>query len=116
MLFLYRRVFNLASKGFRITLWMTIVFTSLWAVAFVFADLFACGVPVTNTWTSENKCINQAGKNTANNVLDVAMDLVLLALPVAPVSPRKPGSKATKAGGQQSWQTEMLGQCCCGFL
>ena len=74
------------NKGFRVAIWTSVALVSAWTIAFTFLDIFDCKTPISNLWKHRNECVNERQYNTAQPILDVAMDAILLVLPIPMVS------------------------------
>ncbi|KAJ5116052.1 hypothetical protein N7456_000400 [Penicillium angulare] len=86
LLVLFRQIFSI-SRGFRTVNTIMIAVTIGWMISFFFANLFTC-YPVTPLVESfyGNKCINSTAMWYSSCVTDVAIDLVILVMPLPPIS------------------------------
>lgn len=80
----YVRVFP--SKGVQRILWGTIVFVTLWGVAFVVTAIFQCQ-PIHYFWTKwdglhQGKCLDINAITSSNAGLSVALDFWILGIPL----------------------------------
>lgn len=80
----YMRVFP--SRNTKRILWGTLIFTTLWGIAFVIAAIFQCW-PISYFWTRwdgehEGKCINANTLAWVNAAMNIALDLWILAIPM----------------------------------
>jgi hypothetical protein len=85
LLLFYLRIFP--SRGVRLLLWGTIIFTLLFGVIFVFVAIFQCS-PISFFWTHwdgehEGSCLNINAIAWANAAISIALDFWMLAIPLA---------------------------------
>src|SRR5689334_21951056 len=84
-LLLYRRIFKSASTpSWRCLWWITLFVVVGYSIGGILASLLAC-LPIYSGWDltiTPSVCINKAAFYIANACLNVATDLVVLALPI----------------------------------
>ncbi|KAF1937174.1 hypothetical protein EJ02DRAFT_386148 [Clathrospora elynae] len=84
LLFFFLRIFP--KPLIRKLLWATIAFTTAWATSFVIAGIFQCQ-PISYYWTSwdkerPGKCMNINALAWSNAIINVVLDMWMLALPL----------------------------------
>lgn len=84
LLFFYVRIFP--SAGVRHLLWGTIIFVSMFGVAFVFAAIFQC-TPISYYWVKwdgehQGKCLDINAIGWSNAAISIAVDGWMLAIPL----------------------------------
>ncbi|KAI1764204.1 hypothetical protein GGR53DRAFT_520511 [Hypoxylon sp. FL1150] len=81
VLLMYNRIFT--SPRFKTTIWILIGLVSAWTVAFTFALMFSC-TPIASQWdfSLEYTCVDQEALFATALVTDVALDLLVLAIPI----------------------------------
>lgn len=82
VLLFYVRVFLVHNKGFKRAVWTLVVFVGAWTIIFTLLDIFDCKLPISNLWLHPDRCVYEPGYNVTQAVLDVAMDVVLIILPL----------------------------------
>lgn len=82
ILFLYRRIFR--GRGFGIFNWVLIGVVTAWTITFFIAYFAACGIAARLETIGDLKteCVNVFALVVAMTASDVAVDLVILILPV----------------------------------
>lgn len=84
MLFFYLRIFTL--KGVQRLLWGTVVFTSLYGVAYVLTAIFECN-PISYFWTKwdglhHGVCVDINAIIWSHAAISIALDFWMLAIPL----------------------------------
>lgn len=84
LLFFYIRVFP--SKGVQRLLWGTVLFTTLWGVAFIVVAIFQCR-PIHYFWTKwdglhKGSCLKINAITASNAAISIALDFWILAVPL----------------------------------
>ncbi|KAI9720351.1 MAG: hypothetical protein M1828_005735 [Chrysothrix sp. TS-e1954] len=84
ILLFYRRIFQ--GRTFDIVNWTAIFLLLAWLISFSFANIFSCGIHPDAEWTSldatEKECVNVQAVSVAGAVLEVAMDLFIIIIPI----------------------------------
>jgi hypothetical protein len=84
LLFFYIRVFP--AKEVQRLLWGTIIFTTMWGIAFVVVAIFQCR-PISYFWTKwdglhEGSCLDINAITASNAAISIALDLWILGIPL----------------------------------
>ncbi|KAI9678330.1 MAG: hypothetical protein M1817_006276 [Caeruleum heppii] len=83
ILLLYRRIFTLRQRGFRIAFWAILVYsTVVWFISF-FCALFQC-MPVNYNWdrTIPGYCLNVYLFTIVSSVMNILADVLILVMPL----------------------------------
>ena len=82
-LFFYRRIFQVNSRAFKISLWIGVVLNTLWILTFFIFTLVGCR-PLQKFWKPRipGECVSIVPMSLGNNVTSVFMDLYILILPM----------------------------------
>ena len=84
VLFFFRRIFKI-QKSFRIFNNIMIVLVSIWAITFLFAAAFECGVHPEIQWIggTNNKtgCVDQTRMNFIFSITDTIGDILIVSMP-----------------------------------
>jgi hypothetical protein len=84
-LFFFRRIFP--GRTMQLVIWVTVIMTTMWGVASVIAGIFQC-TPISYSWSSwdgehTGTCVSIKGLIWSHAVLNIAIDVWLLALPLS---------------------------------
>lgn len=83
VLLLYRRVFTLRIKWFRIAWWISLaICVAYWITWFIMSFTSCTPHPLKSLWTAPWLCHESIGSISAGGFLNVAIDSLLLALPI----------------------------------
>jgi hypothetical protein len=84
MLLLYLRLFP--NRPVRLAIWIWLAITTAWGIGSFFTQLFSCK-PIKYYWTQwdgehEGKCISHNSLLLAHAVINIVLDVVVIALPM----------------------------------